>query len=128
MAECPAGLCHPQWGRPCWLGVLTFRNSRDKKSGGGCLEVAWLWISQVELLVVPGIPPGGGVSVLKTMPAISASVMDLSRQTGLGSSKMPPVPSKDGGYFAADGDRVGAEGGWVLEVMGVSGGCWRWLV
>ena len=78
--------------------------------------------------MVPGIPPGGGVSVLKTMPAISASVMDLGRQTGLGSSKMPLVPSKDGGYFAADGDRVGAGGGWVLEVLGVSGGCWRWLV
>lgn len=33
---------------------------------------------------------------------------------------MPPVPSKDGGYFAADGDGVGAGGGWVLEVMGGS--------
>ena len=46
-------------------------------------------------------------------------------RSGLGSSKMPLVPSKDGGYFAADGDRVGAGGGWVLEVMGVSGGCWQ---
>ena len=41
---------------------------------------------------------------------------------------MLPVLSKDGGYFAADGDGVGAGGGRVLEVMAVSGGCWRWLV
>ena len=56
------------------------------------------------------------------LPSAHLSWISVDKQ-GWGPSKMPPVPSKDGGYFAADGDGVGAGGGWVLEVMG-AGSLW----